>query len=223
MRLTCQEMLRNWGKKKRQRQGIMCAFGLTHFPLPRYGPEKYTLLRVGPFPDLYQAMSLQHASRSDESSSLIAAEAANGKFTSFASTYRFYARLLNSFPNRIEEARDASRMCLRLPLPTIGMQLDDFKEVAVLGLIAERDDPVDVALTKLQNMYEKIREHEREDDPQANQGMTPEQQAADEANYLLDITALTGGSWRETRAKLAEIFRKVNKDDMADFVNPYKS
>lgn len=168
-------------------------------------------------------MSLQHASRDDESSSLIAAEAANGKFTTFGSTYRSYARLLNSFPNREEEARDASRMCLRLPLTTIGLALDDFKEVAVLGLIAEKDDSMDVVLSKLQDMYEKIREHEKEDDPQANQGMTPEQLAADEANYLLDTTALTGGSWRETRAPLAEIFRKVHKSEMAGFVNPYKS
>ena len=166
---------------------------------------------------------MQHASRDDESSSLIAAEAANGKFQTFGSTYRFYARLLNSFPNRVEEARDAARMCLRLPLPTIGMTAEDFKEVAILGLIAEESDSTEVAMTKLQDMYEKIREHEKEDDPQANQGMTPEQMAADEANYLLDTTALTGGSWRDTRAQLAEIFRKVNKEEMAEFVNPYKS
>jgi len=72
-------------------------------------------------------------------------------------------------------------------------------------------------------MYEKIREHEKEDDPQANQGMTPEQMAANEANYLLDTTALAGGKWRDTRQQLAEIFRSVGKEDMAKFVNPYKN
>ncbi|CAB9519715.1 expressed unknown protein [Seminavis robusta] len=187
-----------------------------------YGAEKYSLLRVGPFPDLYRTMSLQHSERDDEASSLIAAEAANGKFSQFGSTYRFYARLLDSFHQREEEARDASRMCLRLPLPTIGLTREDFKEVAVLGLIADKGDSEEEAMVKLQVMYEKIREHEKEDDPQANQGMTPEQMAADEANYLLDTTALTGGPWRDTRAKLAEIFRSVGKEDMAAFVNPYK-
>jgi hypothetical protein len=189
----------------------------------RYGAEKYTLLRVGPFPDLYRAMALQHSSRGDQASSLIAAEAANGKFSSFGSSYRFYARLLNSFPKRTDEARDAARMCLRLPLPTIGLTVEDFKEVAVLGLLAEQSDSTEECMSKLQAMYEKLRQHEREDDPQASQGMTPQQIAADEANYLLDTTALTGGTWRETRAKVAEIFRSVGKEDMAAFVNPYKS
>jgi len=188
-----------------------------------YGPEKYTLLRVGPFPDLYQTMSLEHAARDDESSSLIAAESANGKFGTFGATYRFYARLLNSFPNRQEEARDAARMCLRLPLPTIGLTREDFKEVAVLGLLANKGDSTTDAIAKLKDMYEKIREHEKEDDPQANQGMTPEQMAANEANYLLDTTALAGGKWRDTRQQLAEIFRSVGKEDMAKFVNPYKN
>lgn len=186
-----------------------------------YGPDKYTLLRVGPFPDLYVVMALGHADRGDEASSLIAAEASNGKFSAFGSTYRFYARLLDSFPNRQEEARDAARMCLRLPIPTMGLTTDDFKEVAVLGLLADKDDSTSDAIQKLQEMYEKIREHEKDDDPQ--NGMTPEQMAADEANYLLDTTAFTGGSWRETRPKLAEIFRSAGKDSMAAFVNPYNT
>ena len=181
------------------------------------------MLRVGPFPDLYETMALGHASRGDEASSLIAAEASNGKFSTFGSTYKFYARLLDSFPNRQEEARDAARICLRLPLPTMGLTVEDFKEAAVLGLLAEKDDSTADAIEKLKDMYEKIREHEREDDPQANQGMTPEQLAADEANHLLDLTALAGGSWRDTRPKLAEIFQSVGKEDMAAFVNPYKS
>lgn len=189
----------------------------------RYGSEKYTLLRVGPFPDLYENMALQHLSREDEQSSLIAAEASNGKFGTFGSTYKFYARLLRSLPNRNDEARDAARMCLRVPLPSMGLTLEDFKEVAVLGQLADKDDSTADAVKKLQEMYVKIRVHEKEDDPQANQGMTPEQMAADEANHLLNTAALTGGSWRGTRSKLAEIFREVGKDDMAAFVNPYKS
>ena len=40
-----------------------------------YGLDKYVLLRVGPFPDLYETMSNQHLSKGDNKSSLIAAEA----------------------------------------------------------------------------------------------------------------------------------------------------
>ena len=181
------------------------------------------MLRVGPFPDLYQKMALQHAERDDEASSLIAAETSNGKFKGFGSTYLFYARLLNSFPNRSEESRDAARMCLRLPLPTVGLSVQDFKEVAILAQVAEESDSDADALVKLNDFYEKIREHEKEDDLQANQGMTPEQLAADNANHLLNVCALTGGNWSETRKELAEVFRGVGKTDIAEFVNPYRS
>ena len=86
-----------------------------------YGVDKYILLRVGPFPDLYERMAAQHAARGDEQSALIAAEANNSKFTGFASTFKHQAKLLSSFSKRDEESRDAARMCLRLPVASIGM------------------------------------------------------------------------------------------------------
>ena len=93
-----------------------------------YGLDKYVLLRVGPFPDLYGQMAITHKAKGDESSSLIAAEAANGKFSGFASSFREYAKLLVSFPNREEEARDAARICLRMALPSIGLDMEHFKD-----------------------------------------------------------------------------------------------
>eukprot|EP00526_Cylindrotheca_closterium_P030217 CAMPEP_0113640820 /NCGR_PEP_ID=MMETSP0017_2-20120614/21425_1 /TAXON_ID=2856 /ORGANISM="Cylindrotheca closterium" /LENGTH=326 /DNA_ID=CAMNT_0000552123 /DNA_START=192 /DNA_END=1168 /DNA_ORIENTATION=+ /assembly_acc=CAM_ASM_000147 len=155
-----------------------------------YGVDKYVLLRVGPFPDIYESLALGHAERGDESSSLISAEAANTKISGFASGFLFYARLLASFPNREEETRDAARMCLRLPLPSIGMTIDDFREAAILGQIAEESDSNEEVLAKMQRMYEKIRESEQED-PTGQQGKTPEQVAFDQANYILDNVALT--------------------------------
>lgn len=184
-----------------------------------YGVDKYVLLRVGPFPDIYESLALGHAERGDESSSLIAAEAANSKTSGFGSGFLFYARLLASCPNRDEEIRDAARICLRLPLPSIGMTIDDFREAAILGQIAEESDSDEEVLAKMQRMYEKIRESEQ-DDPTGQQGKTPEQVAFDEANYILDNVALTAGNWAEVRPKLAEIYNSVGRDDMASFVNP---
>ena len=183
------------------------------------------MLRVGPFADIYESLALGHQAKGDESSSLISAEAANNKISGFASTFLFYARLLSSFPNREEEARDAARMCLRLPLPSIGLDEEEFKEVAVYGQIAEESDSMPEVMAKLQSMYEKIREHEEEqaNDPRQSQGKTAEQAAIDEASYLLDVVALTGGNWSEVRPKLAELYRSVGQDEMADFVNPKKS
>lgn len=184
-----------------------------------YGCDKYVLLRVGPFPDLYETMALGHKGRGDESSSLIAAEASNGKFVGFASTFAFYARLLSSFGARDDEARDAARMCLRLPLPSIGYLDDDWKEVAVLAKIANEEDSFDEAIAKMQVFYEKMKTKERDEDLAGmDSGKTEEQQAIDVANDLLDRTALGNAKWAEIRADLAQVYTGAGREDMAAFV-----
>lgn len=182
-----------------------------------YGVDKYVLLRVGPFPDLYQNMARQHFAKGDEQSALISAEAANGKLPGFASTFRFYARLLSSFPHREEETRDAARMCLRLPLWTIGMDASDFEEVAVLGQMCEASDPPATAMAKLKEMYDLIKQVE-EDDPHAS-GKTREQQVIDEATDLMNDAVLTGKEWRSIRPKLVELYKSIGREDMASFID----
>lgn len=178
---------------------------------------------MGAFADIYESLALGHAEKGDESSALISAEAANNKISGFASTFLFYAKLLSSFPNRSEESRDAARMCLRIPLPSIGLSEDDFRSVALLGQLAEESDSMEEAMAKLQIMYEKIRDHEQDEDPRSAANKTPEQAALDEANYLLDRAALTGGKWSEIRPELAKIYKSVGRNDMANFVNPSSS
>jgi hypothetical protein len=181
-----------------------------------YGVDKYVLLRVGPFPDLYQEMARNHRQNNDEQSSLIAAEAANSKLSGFASTFRFYSRLLSSFPNREEESRDAARMCLRLPLPTIGINLHEFEEVAILAKVCDESDPSQ-ALSKLKEMYELMKSVEDVDNPQNNKA--PVQKAIEEADDIINMAVLTGKSWLEIRPELAEKFQSAGRDDMASFVS----
>ena len=50
--------------------------------------------------------------------------------------------------------------------------------------------------------------------------MTPEQAAIDEANYLLDRTALTDGKWESIREELANIYKEAGREDMAKYCNP---
>lgn len=185
-----------------------------------YGVDKYVLLKVGPFADIYESLALGHAKKNDESSALISAEAANNKISGFASTFLFYAKLLSSFPNREAEVRDAARICLRLPLPSIGLSIDEFREVAILGKIADDSDTDEEVMAKLQIMYEKIREHEQDEDPRSQASKSPEQAALDEANYLLDRVALSGGKWSKVRPELAKIYKSVGRDDMVAFVKP---
>mmetsp|Transcript_10202 Transcript_10202/g.20996 ORF Transcript_10202/g.20996 Transcript_10202/m.20996 type:complete len:399 (+) Transcript_10202:89-1285(+) len=180
-----------------------------------YGLDKYVLLRVGPFPDLYETMANQHLSRGDEDSSLIAAEASNGKFGGFGSTFAFYAKLLGSLSQRAEEKRDAARMCLRMPLPSMGLTKEDFVDVAKMAEFAAPNDSADEALAKMLEMYEKIREHEKED----NSGdKTPKQMAMEDANYLLDVACLTGQKYGEVRGHIAKIYRDAGMEEMATFV-----
>ena len=186
-----------------------------------YGVDKYILLRVGPFPDLYERMAAQHAARGDEQSALIAAEANNAKFNGFGSTFKHQAKLLSSFPNREEESRDAARMCLRMPIPSIGMTVADLREVAVLAQLSGESNSDEDALAALKDMYEKIRETDRDEDASSTTGMTKEQAAIEDANYLLDMMAFTGkGRWSDIRPQLGQIYRSAGRDDMADFVDP---
>lgn len=201
--------------------GFIPAFFLIH--VSSYGVDKYVLLKVGPFADIYESLAMGHAAKKDESSALISAEASSNKISGFASTFLFYARLLSSFSNRKEEVRDAARMCLRMPLPSIGLSINDFRQVAILGQLAEEADSDAEVMAKLEIMYEKIREHERDEDPRSQAAKSPEQAALDEANYLLDRAALTGSKWSEVRPKLAAIYKSVGRDDMATFVNPLAS
>uniref|UniRef100_A0A7S1VIQ0 Uncharacterized protein n=1 Tax=Grammatophora oceanica TaxID=210454 RepID=A0A7S1VIQ0_9STRA len=170
-------------------------------------------------------MSIGHKERKDEQSCLIAAEAANGKFGGFASTFLFYAQILSQFPNRSEEARDAARMCLRMPLPSIGMTKAQFKKVAVLGQLAEDGDNDEAAMAKLQVFYERIRQQENDEKSTATSAAevkSPEQEAIDDANVLLDRMALKGdeSKWEEVRSEVAAVYRKVGRTDMANFVDP---
>ena len=184
-----------------------------------YGLEKFVLLRVGPFPDLYETMANQHLSRGDEESSLIAAEASNGKFGGFGSTFAFYAKLLESLPQRDEESRDAARMCVRMPLPSMGLTLSDFAAVSKMAGFADPTDSTEQSLEKMRDMYEKIREHEKDE----NSGdKTPKQTAMEDANYLLDIASLTGQSYGEVRSEIAKIYREAGMEADADFVERIK-
>ncbi|GKY95243.1 hypothetical protein MPSEU_000486900 [Mayamaea pseudoterrestris] len=181
-----------------------------------YGVDKYVLLRVGPFPDLYENMSKQHASKGDERSSLIAAETASRKLPGFGSTFLSYAKLLRSFSQREEEARDAARMCLHLPLSTVGFFREDLREVAVIAQVADVSDPTDVALTKLKTFYDKIKEMERED---SQHGKTLDQSIIDEVNSLVDIAALEGKQWSSVRQLVSEKLRAACYEDLASFVD----
>jgi len=54
-------------------------------------------------------------------------------------------------------------------------------------------------------------------------GKTDEQFIIDQADALLDRTALGEANWGDIRSELAEIYAKAGKEDMAAFVDPSRA
>lgn len=182
-----------------------------------YGVDKYVLLRVGPFPDLYRKMSKDHLKRGDEQSALIAAEAANAKLAGFGSMYSSYARMLKQLPSRDEEARDAARMCLRLPLSTIGMEFEDFREVAVLGQLVDETSSVDDAMIKICEMCSKLKEVDEKDPQKAEKSQI--QVVFEEADRLMSDAIFKKQQWGTIRPALGTLFRSAGCNDLASFID----
>jgi len=67
--------------------------------------ERYVVLRVGPFPDVYYDLANFHLAKGDTSSALVTCERANTLFPGWASPHVFYARILQSL-GRHAECRD---------------------------------------------------------------------------------------------------------------------
>eukprot|EP00587_Corethron_hystrix_P007972 CAMPEP_0113311556 /NCGR_PEP_ID=MMETSP0010_2-20120614/8747_1 /TAXON_ID=216773 ORGANISM="Corethron hystrix, Strain 308" /NCGR_SAMPLE_ID=MMETSP0010_2 /ASSEMBLY_ACC=CAM_ASM_000155 /LENGTH=334 /DNA_ID=CAMNT_0000167221 /DNA_START=155 /DNA_END=1159 /DNA_ORIENTATION=- /assembly_acc=CAM_ASM_000155 len=186
-----------------------------------YGLEKFCLLRIGPFPDLYESISRQHAERGDESSALIACETMHNKFPGWGQTFSFYASMLQTFKNRGEEVRDAAQVCLRLPLSSCAITDDELANVARLAQLADVSHSTTEAIAKMAVRYEKIIEHEQEEAKKSDSGKTDQQIAMDRAQYLLDTTAMTqGANWASIREMLGDIYENAGKPETAKFVNP---
>ena len=130
-----------------------------------------------------------------------------------------YSRLLDTLgTSRTEEARDAARMCLRLPLATIGMDVADFEEVARLGQMVDPEvaNTADVALSKISDMCTLMRQVEEKDPQKAEK--SPEQVVAEEADQMISDTILQQEDWGSVRPKLGQLFRSAGHDELAAFV-----
>ena len=129
-----------------------------------YGVDKYVLLRVGPFLDLYNTMSKLHYNKGDIQSALIACETCNSKLSGYGITFYYYSKLLYNLNNRIEECRDAARICLRVSLSTIGITYNDIIDIAILGQIATKVLTNDEIILKLKDLYNLMRSVEANED-----------------------------------------------------------
>lgn len=173
-----------------------------------FGLEKFLVLRIGPFPDVYEGLAEFHAARGDSQSALITMERACQAFPGWARSHCYHARLLSRL-NRPLEARDAARFSLQMPLWTMN---DNVQEIAEL---AGYQDP-----SSLPKIYRGLAEDERKGE--IHEGKKPEQVALDRAAFLLDSVVARSisesSTWRSVREELALRYKEARMPEIARLV-----
>lgn len=137
--------------------------------------------------------------------------------------------MLNKFPNREDETKDAARVCLRMPLSSIGSDVSDYVAVSILAGLANINDTSEDAMTRLKEMYDKIKAHEKEEQSATSgpgqTSLTEEQQAIEDVNDILDqMVFQSDRDWSSIRKDIGDVYGKVSGlQDMANFVDPSRS
>lgn len=173
------------------------------------GLERYLLMKVAPFPDVYEGLARFHLAKQDTKSGLIACERAASAFPGWGRAHVFHARVLLELDRKME-ARDSARFGLQMPLWTLGTR----DAVMKLGEIAGYKDS-----TSLGKIYHRLFEDKRE--KEIADGKAPQQVALDRAAFLLDsyVAEGTHKDWNDdVRELLAELYTTAGLDDIATFV-----
>jgi hypothetical protein len=174
-----------------------------------YGLERFLLIHVGPFPDVYEGLARFHLAKGDEQSGLVTCERAARVFPGWGRAHVFHANVLSEL-GRPAEARDAARFGLQMPLWTLGGREAVQSLARVAGYVDE---------SSLGKIYRRLFEDRREGE--IAEGKAPAQVALDRAAYLLDFGIAEGikSAWDdEIREELSELYREAGLPDVATFV-----
>lgn len=171
------------------------------------GLERFLLIKVGPFPDLYEGLAQYHRAKGDDQSALISCERAAQMHPGWGRAHAFHAGVLKDM-GRENESRDAARFCLQMPLWTIGHRDD----VAKMGSFSGYKDD-----TSLGKIYRRLYEDKREGE--IVEGKAPQQVALDRAAYLLDVCVAEGwDNWETAKDPLAGLYDEAGLHDVATFI-----
>eukprot|EP00186_Timspurckia_oligopyrenoides_P004025 CAMPEP_0182451846 /NCGR_PEP_ID=MMETSP1172-20130603/43943_1 /TAXON_ID=708627 /ORGANISM="Timspurckia oligopyrenoides, Strain CCMP3278" /LENGTH=330 /DNA_ID=CAMNT_0024649653 /DNA_START=155 /DNA_END=1147 /DNA_ORIENTATION=+ len=168
----------------------------------------YLLLKVGAFPDVYQATTERHLKNEDEQSGLITVEKMASSFPGWGYSHAYNARLLLKLGRELE-ARDAARFAIHLPLWTLD---DSLSEIAKIAGYQE--------VESLKKMFRGLSLDPR--DSEVAQGKAVEQVALDRAAYVLDRVVAEDDDkrWsREVKEELAALYGIARLPEIAKFVS----
>jgi hypothetical protein len=174
-----------------------------------FGLERFLVMKVGPFPDVYEGLARFHLAKGDDKSCLVTCERAANIFPGWGRAHVFHAQVLTEL-GREAEARDAARFGLQMPLWTLGNR----EAVRALERVAGYED-----VSSLGKIYRRLFQDLRANE--IAEGKAPEQVALDRAAYLLDLNVAEGTAsiWDESvREQLADLYRSARLPDVATFV-----
>lgn len=190
------------------------------------GLDKFLLLIIAPFPDLYRKLALTNAAQGLELNALLSSESSNGKFPSFASSLSFYSKILGQFPKtRTHECKDAARSTMKsVGLWSVGVERTELAGVGRrAGLLMPGEEELngddEIAIKRLGEFYERVKESEKEAYKKEEQNMTQRDILLEEAAVLMDRCFLDGRRWGTIRGELAAIYDKCGLGELAKFVD----
>lgn len=170
------------------------------------GLERFLILKVGPFPDIYEGLAEFHKAKGDTQSALITCERAANAHPGWGRAHAYHANFLREL-GRDMEARDAARFCLQMPLWTIGPE----ETVLDMASLAGYEDS-----TSLGKIFKRLYEDDRKQE--IADGKAPQQVALDRAAYLLDVCFTDGSGWESIKENLAVLYEEADMPDFATFV-----
>ncbi|GJD10785.1 hypothetical protein Gasu2_49550 [Galdieria sulphuraria] len=167
--------------------------------------EQFLIRDIGPFPDMYEKLTYKHLQREKTQSALITCEKAAVSFPGWGRSRYFHSCVLQKL-NRMQEARDAARAALQLPLWTLNY------DVFQVGYVAGFQSPE----SSFPQIYRKLANDKRYKD--IENGKPKEQVALDRAAFLLDVTFLENNSYQDIKDSLAQLYEEAHLPDVARFV-----
>lgn len=189
----------------------------------RVALDKYLLLRTnssdglsssGGYPDCYERVASDFASKGNTISSLVTCEKAVNVFYSWGHPIAFHARLLqraDGFTNE-KEAVHCARASMRMPCWTTASTRLELQHLVSLAGFTSTD--------KLGEMHWMRSSDPREKDV-GEKGVSPQQVVLDQAAHVMDAVALgfAGKSFdAETKALIASKYSEGGYPDIATFI-----
>ena len=164
--------------------------------------NQFLLLRVGPFPDLWEKVARDQLDRQDQTAALVASERATAGNPGWGCCVWLQCQLLAAL-GRTEEQRDLALAALEAPLWTLGAPLEDVQQAAQLEHVED-----------VHALFKELDEQLRTQQGAADR--SPKERALLGATEMLDRVVKEAGSWDAVRPQLAVALEEAGLVDAAD-------